>query len=93
MDGLSLIATWTEPFSIEGEDISYDVSVVNRATGATDEITVETPRYVLADPIDTRDCAEYDISVVSRNGYSTSSTGVRGIQNIPTGNFNIQSSL
>ena len=90
MDGLSLIATWTEPFSLEGEEISYTVTVMNTATGVTtDEITVHVTRYELTDPIGSRDCAEYLFAVASVNYYSTSLIRAVKTWNIPTGNASL----
>ena len=86
MDGLNLVATWREPFSLEGEEISYVITVSNSGANM-DEITVDTPTYVFAGPTTgPRDCAEYQFSVFSKNNFSKSVTGLSGRKNIPTGN-------
>ena len=86
-DGTRLVATWGEPFSIEGEELFYEVSITKTVTGAQKEVTVNTTRYVLSEPIGERDCAEYQFSVFSKNGFSTSRRGVIGRNYIPTGNY------
>ena len=86
MDGLNLVATWTEPFSLEGEEISYVITVSNSGANM-DEVTVDTPTYVFTGPTTgPRDCAEYTFSIFSKNNFSKSVTGLSGRMNIPTGN-------
>ena len=88
-DGLTLVASWDEPFSLEGEELSYAVSITNTATGAQREVNVTTTRYVLHEPIGERDCAEYEFTVFSKNNYSKSRNGVTGRDHIPTGNNDV----
>ena len=84
-NGLILEATWTEPFSIKGEELSYVVSITNTETGGRREVTTNTPSYVLAEPIGQRDCALHEFIVFSRNDFSKSSNGISGRRHIPTG--------
>ena len=90
-DGLTLVASWGEPFSLEGEELSYVVSITNTATGAQTEVNVNTTRYVLHEPIGeiSRNCAEYKFTVFSKNSYSRSQNGVTGRNHIPTGNNDV----
>ena len=86
MDGLNLVATWNEPFALDGEELSYVISITNTASGVQKEVTaVNTSRYVLIEPIGERDCAEYQFVVFSENGYSRSKTNISGLEHIPTG--------
>ena len=86
VDGLNLVATWSEPFSLDGEELSYVISITNTASGYQKEvITGNTSRYVLIEPIGERDCAEYQFVVFSENGYSRSKTNITGRKHIPTG--------
>ena len=73
-DGFTLVASWDEPFSLEGEELSYVVYITNTATGAQTEVNVTTTRFVLLE----RDCAEYEFTVFSKNSYSRSQNGVTG---------------
>ena len=88
-NGLNLMATWSEPFSLEGEKLSYVVSITNtaRLSGVQTKITVNTSRYVLTEPIaiGDRDCAEYQFTVFSKNDYSISNSSINGNRNLPTG--------
>ena len=86
-DGARLVATWSEPFSLEGEQLSYVIFITNTVTGAQKEVTVNTTRYVLSEPIGERDCAEYQFTVFSKNSFSKSQSGVTGRNYIPTGNY------
>lgn len=86
-DGLSLVATWSEPFSLKGEQLSYVVSITNTATRAQEEVNVSTTRFVLSEPIGERDCAEYQFTVFSRNSISRSQIGVTERIHIPTSNW------
>ena len=86
MDGLNLVATWNEPFALDGEELSYVISITNTASGVQNEVTaVNTSRYVLIEPIGERDCAEYQFVVFSENVYSRSKTNISGLGHIPTG--------
>ena len=85
MDDLNLVATWTEPFSLEGEELTYIISITNLDNGVSEEFTINMTRYILQNPIGSRDCSEYEITVFSRNNYSRSDTGVSGRKHIPTG--------
>ena len=84
------MATWSEPFSLQGEELSYVITVTNTASEIQDEVTVNTTRYVLSEPIGERDCAEYQFTVFSKNDYSISMTSVDGWKNIPMGTVIIQ---
>ena len=84
VDGLDLVATWNEPFSLEGEELSYVISIMNRGV-AEDEVTVNTTRFVLSEPTGERDCSEYVFIVFSKNGFSKSMNAISGRTNIPTG--------
>ena len=88
-DGLTLVASWDEPFSLEGEELSYVVSITNTVTGAQTEVNVNTTRHVLHEPIGERDCAEYEFTVFSNNSYSRNQNGVTGRNHIPTGNNDV----
>ena len=85
---MSLIVTWTEPFSLEGEDISYVVFISNRKSRVVQEVYVHSTRYVFNELESfgaVRNCAEYDFTVFSKNLYSLSLNGVSGRRIIPTG--------
>ena len=84
---MNLVATWSEPFSLEGEELSYIVSIMNVVTGDQKEVTVNTTNYVLSEVMGERDCAEYHFTVFSRNSFSTSQNGVTGVNYIPTSNY------
>ena len=87
VESLSLVATWNEPFSLKGEELSYVVSIINTASGIQEEATVNSTRYALSvdEPIGERHCAKYIFTVFSNNSYSKSKSGVSGLKNIPTG--------
>ena len=85
VDGLNLVLTWREPFSLEGEELSYVVSITNTVSSDKEEVTVNTSRYALTEPIGERDCAEYQFTVFSKNDFSKSINAVTGRANIPTG--------
>ena len=89
-DGLSLVATWSEPFSLTGEQLSYVVSITNIATRAQEEVAVNTTRFILSEPIGERDCAEYQFTVFSRNSFSRSQIGVTERIHIPTSNYDVK---
>ena len=86
MNGLSLVAKWNEPFSLEGEVLSYVIFIINNASGEQDKFNTNTTTYVLSKPLGERDCAEYVITVFSNNSYSMSTTNISGYGSIPTGN-------
>ena len=85
VDGLNLVLTWREPFSLEGEELSYVVSITNTVSSDMEEVSVNTSRYVLTEPIGERDCAEYQFTLFSKNDFSKSINAVTGRANIPTG--------
>ena len=91
MDGLSLVAKWNKPFSLKGEVLSYVIFITNNARGEQDKFNTNTTTYVLSEPIEERDCAEYMITVFSNNSYSMSTTNISGYGSIPTGNIIIGS--
>ena len=86
VDGLNLVATWTEPFSLDGEEISYVISITNMATGSSEEHTVNETRFIFSRAASQRDCQEYEFTVFSQNSFSKSNDSVSGKRNFPTGN-------
>ena len=88
VDGETLVASWREPFSLEGEELSYVVFITNLATATSREVTVNVSRYVLDNPIGSRNCSEeYELTVFSRNDYSRSDTAISRRGHIPMGKF------
>ena len=87
VDGLNLVAAWNEPFSLEGEAVSYMIFITNKASGVQYVVKTNMTTYVLSEPIEERDCAEYMFTVFSNNSYSTSMTNISGSEYIPTGNI------
>jgi hypothetical protein len=89
VDGLSLVATWSEPFSLEGEELSYVVFITgNGNLMKDDDISVnETDyKYVFSEPVGEMDCAEHIIfTVFSENKFSRSVANVSEWKNVPTG--------
>jgi hypothetical protein len=87
VEGSTLVAIWSKPFSIQGEELSYVITIMNTANGIQDEAVVKSTNYTLSvnEPIGERNCAVYMFTVFSSNSYSKSSTGVSGYENIPTG--------
>ena len=85
MEDLALVVTWNEPFSLEGEELSYVVFITNNSSGIQLKATVNTTTYVLSEPIGERDCAVYMFIVFSNNSYNKSVSSVSGHENIPTG--------
>ena len=81
------MAIWSKPFSLEGEELSYIITIMNTANGVQEETTVNSTIYAFSvnEPIGERDCAVYMFTVFSNNSFSKSSTGVSGYENIPTG--------
>ena len=79
---------WSKSFSLDGEELSYIITIMNTANGVQKEAVVNSTIYTFSvdEPIRERDCAaEYMFTVFSNNSYSKSSTGVSGYENIPTG--------
>lgn len=87
MDGLTLVAAWSEPFSIRGEELSYVVSITNIDVGMVNEVIVNTTNYTLTKQDGQHDCAEYQFTVFSKNGYSRSINAVSGREKFPAGNI------
>ena len=86
VDGPNLVATWTEPFSLEREEISYVVTVTNKDIGATAvKITINVTTYIFMKPFDAHNCEEYLFTVFSRNDFSESITAVKKTARILTG--------
>ena len=85
VEELSLVATWNEPFTLEGEELLYIVTITNTASGVQEEVTVNTTRYAFSKSFGERDCAEYQFTVFSENDYSKSMINVSEWKNIPTG--------
>ena len=67
---LSLVATWNQPlnFTLEGEELSYVVTIINTASGIQ-EVTVNTTIYAFSESFGERHCAEYRFTVFSENDY------------------------
>ena len=57
VEELALVVTWNEPFSLEGEELSYVVFITNKVSGVQLNVTVNTTTYILSEPIGERDCA------------------------------------
>ena len=85
VEELSLIVTWNEPFTLEGEELLYIVTITNTASGVQEDVTVNTTRYAFSKSFGERDCAEYQFTVFSENDYSKSMINVSEWKNIPTG--------
>ena len=85
VNGLNLVVSWTKPFSFEGDELSYVVSITNIATGSIEEITLNMTRYDFEQPTDSHDCVEYQFAVFSKNDFSKSNTSINGTEYIPTG--------
>ena len=84
-DGLSLVVSWKKPFSFEGEELSYVVSITNIATGSIEEIILNVTTYDFEQPTDSHDCVEYQFAVFSKNDFSKSNTSINGTAYRPTG--------
>ena len=87
VEGLILVVFWSKPFSLEGEELSYIITITNKANGVQEEAVVNSTIYTFSinEPIRERDCEVYMFTVFSNNSYSKSSTGVSSYENIPTG--------
>ena len=88
MDGLNLVATWTEPFSLDGEEISYIITVANIDSKTVSvEYMINVTRFVFTQPVGGhgRDCKELIFTVFSRNDFSNSIATVKGTKHIPSG--------
>ena len=79
---------WSEPFSLEGEELSYVISITNQAGGMAKEIIVNTTNYILTKQNDygQGNCAQYQFTIFSKNGYSRSNNAVSGRKEFPAGN-------
>ena len=88
VEELNLVATWNEPFTLEGEELLYIVTITNTASGVQEEVTVNTTRHAFSKSFGERDCAEYQFTVFSENDYSKSMINVSEWKNIPTGTQN-----
>ena len=86
-DGLNLVVSWTKPFSFEGEELFYVISITNKATGSSEENTLNVTWYDFEQPTDSHDCTcvEYQFAVFSKNDFSKSNTSINGTEYIPTG--------
>ena len=80
---------WNEPFSLEGEELSYVISITNRAGGMAKEVIVNTANYILTmqDDYGQGNCAQYLFTIFSKNGYSRSSNAVSSRKEFPAGNL------
>ena len=85
MAGLSLVATWNEPFSLKGEELSFVVSISSDSNLIPNVVRVNTTKYVFSDIIGEMECAEYMFTVFSTNGYSMSWSSVSEWKHFPTG--------
>ena len=89
MDGLSLVATWSEPFSLEGEELSYVIFITSSGNLIQDdEISVNETEYeyVFSEPNEEMDCAQYIMfTVFSENEYSRSIANVSERKSVPKG--------
>ena len=87
-DSLSLVAMWSEPFSLEGEELSYVISITNPAGGMAKEVIVNTANYILTmqDDFGQGNCAPYLFTIFSKNGYSRSRNAVSSRKEFPAGN-------
>ena len=89
MDVLSLVATWSEPFSLQGEELSYVIFIAGSGNLLQDdEVSVNESEYeyVFSESIEEMDCAQYIIfTVFSENEYSRSIANVSEWKNVPTG--------
>ena len=86
MDGLSLVATWSEPFSLEGEELSYVIFITGSGNLMQDDVNETDYEYVFSEPIGVMDCAQYVMfTVFSENEYSRSIANVSEWKNVPTG--------
>ena len=87
VEGVSLATTWSEPFFLKGEDLSYVISITNMANGVLDEVTLNSTTYVLSvsEPTGERNCTDYMFTVFSKNGFSKSRSSISGLKSIPTG--------
>ena len=86
MDGLSLVATWSEPFTLLGEELSYVIINGNLMQG--DEVSVNETEYeyVFSEPVGEMDCAQYVMfTIFSEKEYSRSIANVSEWKNVPTG--------
>lgn len=88
-NGLSLVATWNKPFSLRGENLSYVISITNLDGGMVNEVIVNTTNYTLVKQDGQDDCAEYQFTVFSKNGYSRSMNAVSGRRRFPAGNTDV----
>jgi hypothetical protein len=98
VDGLSFVATWSEPPSLEGEELSYVIFITGNSNLIQDgEVSINETEYeyVFSEPAGEMDCAAQYImfTVFSENKYSRSITNVSEWKNIPTGMYNTEKSL
>ena len=86
VNGLSLVAMWSEPFALRGEELSYIITIAPLVHGTVKEVIVNSTNYTLTKQSEQRDCVQYQFTVYSRNGYSRSSNAVSGREVFPAGN-------
>ena len=89
VDGTNLIVSWREPFSLEGEELSYVVSTITLGLQAGEEVILNTTSYEFTGPDGPRNCEEYNFTIFSMNDFSRSRSGVSQKQTIPTGSANL----
>ena len=89
VDGLSLVATWSEPFSLEGEQLSYIIFITSSSDLIQDaEVSVNESQYeyVFSESIEGMDCTQYIMfTVFSENEYSRSIANVSERKSVPKG--------
>ena len=84
------MATWSQPFSLQGEELSYAISVTNLDSGMVKEVIVNTASYTLTEQDHGQhNCAQYQFTIFSRNGYSRSSNAVSGRKEFPAGDYQL----
>ena len=83
------MATWDEPFSLQGEELSYAIFITGSGNLIhNDEVSVNETEYecVFSEPIEGMDCTQYIMfTIFSENEYSRSIANVSERKSIPTG--------
>ncbi len=91
VNGLSLVAMWSEPFTLRGEELSYVITITPldlvAIGGMVEEVIVNATNYTLTRQNGQHDCVEYQFTVYSKNGYSRSSNAVSRSERFPAGNI------
>ena len=89
VNGLSLVAMWSEPFALRGEELSYIITIAPLVGGMVKEVIVNSTNYMytLTKQNEQCDCVQYQFTIYSRNGYSRSSNAVSHREEFPAGNI------